>query len=104
MANTTLTESHTSAGSKVQVAAGTSRGFLARSSVGAKYVMAVTGLGLILFVIAHMAGNLLIFAGKGPLNAYAHALENNPALLWSARIGLLVIFVLHILLGLRLTW
>ena len=35
-----------------------------RSSLGSKYVMAVTGLGLIGFVFAHMAGNLQIFLGK----------------------------------------
>jgi succinate dehydrogenase / fumarate reductase cytochrome b subunit len=51
-----------------------------------------------------MAGNLLIFAGRGPLNDYAHALESKPALLWLARVVLLALFVLHIVLGVRLTW
>ena len=76
---------------------------LPRSSVGTKYVMAVTGLLLIGFILAHMAGNLLIFAGKDALNGYAHALEDKPALLWTARVLLLTIFVLHIVLGTRLT-
>jgi succinate dehydrogenase / fumarate reductase cytochrome b subunit len=76
---------------------------LPRSSVGTKYVMAVTGLLLIGFVLAHMAGNLLIFAGKDALNGYGHALEEKPTLLWTARVILLVIFVLHIVLGIRLT-
>ncbi len=76
---------------------------LPRSSVGSKYVMAVTGLLLIGFVLAHMAGNLLIFAGKDALNGYAHALEDKPALLWAARVILLAIFVLHIVIGIRLT-
>src|SRR3954451_9144890 len=74
-----------------------------RTSVGSKYVMALTGLGLIAFVLAHMAGNLLIFAGKAALNNYAHALESNPGLLWSARLGLLAIFLIHVVLGIRLT-
>jgi succinate dehydrogenase / fumarate reductase cytochrome b subunit len=74
-----------------------------RTSVGSKYVMALTGLGLILFVLGHMAGNLLIYRGKESLNAYAHALETSPVLLWTARTGLLAIFVIHILLGIRLT-
>jgi len=74
-----------------------------RTSVGGKYVMALTSLGLIGFVIAHMAGNLLIFAGKAALNNYAHALESNPALLWTARLGLLAIFLIHVVLGIRLT-
>jgi succinate dehydrogenase cytochrome b subunit len=76
---------------------------LPRSSLGTKYVMAVTGLLLIAFVLAHMAGNLLIFAGREALNGYAHALEDKAPLLWTARIVLLAIFVLHIVLGIRLT-
>jgi succinate dehydrogenase / fumarate reductase cytochrome b subunit len=76
----------------------------ALSSLGSKYVMALTGLGLILFVLAHMAGNLLIFAGREALNAYAHGLEEHPGLVWTARVGLLAIFVIHIYLGIRLTW
>ena len=33
-------------------------------SIGQKYLMGLTGLGLVLFVLVHMLGNLLIFAGK----------------------------------------
>jgi succinate dehydrogenase / fumarate reductase cytochrome b subunit len=73
------------------------------SSVGSKYIMALTGLGLIIFVIAHMSGNLLIFGGRDALNAYAHGLTEHPVLLWSARGGLLAIFALHLLFALR-TW
>jgi succinate dehydrogenase / fumarate reductase cytochrome b subunit len=75
-----------------------------RSSLGSKYVMALTGLGLIGFVIAHMAGNLLIYLGRDALNSYGAALKAKPALLWAARLGLLGLFVLHVVLGLRLTW
>ncbi len=73
------------------------------TSVGSKYVMALTGLVLILFVLAHMAGNLLIFRGREALNSYAHMLETSGGLLWTARAILLLVFVLHILFGLRLT-
>lgn len=76
---------------------------LVRSSVGAKYIVALTGLGLMLFVIGHMSGNLLIYGGKEALNSYAHGLAEHPGLLWTARGGLLTIFVIHILLALRLT-
>src|SRR4051794_14383940 len=62
-----------------------------RSSVGSKYVMAVTGVALIGFVIAHMVGNLQIFLGRQALNDYAHHLEEVPTLLWVARAGLLLI-------------
>jgi succinate dehydrogenase / fumarate reductase, cytochrome b subunit len=73
-----------------------------RTSVGSKYVMAVTGLGLMGFVLVHMLGNLQIFLGKQALNDYAHHLEESPVLVWGARTGLLTIFVLHIVLGVRL--
>src|SRR5579884_434482 len=76
---------------------------LVLSSVGSKYLMALTGLGLMIFVIGHMCGNLLIYLGKDALNAYAHGLTEHPALLWSARIGLLAIFLIHIFFALR-TW
>lgn len=75
---------------------------LVRSSLGKKYLMAVTGLLLIGFVLAHMAGNLLIFAGPDALNSYAQALKARPALLWAARGGLLAVFVAHLILGLSL--
>lgn len=74
-----------------------------RSSLGTKYVMALTGLVLITFVLGHMAGNLLIFLGPDALNSYAYALKARPALLWAARLVLLVVFVMHIALGIRLT-
>jgi succinate dehydrogenase / fumarate reductase cytochrome b subunit len=76
---------------------------MALSSVGSKYLMALTGLGLMIFVIAHMSGNLLIYGGRDALNAYAHGLTEHPALLWTARGGLLTIFAIHMLFALR-TW
>lgn len=66
------------------------------SSIGAKSIVALTGMGLTLFVIAHMVGNLQLFLGPDALNAYATKLKEMPELLWTARIGLLTIFVVHI--------
>jgi succinate dehydrogenase / fumarate reductase cytochrome b subunit len=63
--------------------------------------MAVTGLGLIGFLAAHLLGNLYVFQGREALNAYAAWLKDNP-LLWPARIGLLGSFVLHTWLGISL--
>lgn len=74
-----------------------------RSSVGKKYLMALTGLLLTGFVIIHMTGNLLIYAGRDAINGYAHALKEQPALLWGGRLALLVVFLLHLYLGVRLT-
>jgi succinate dehydrogenase / fumarate reductase cytochrome b subunit len=65
--------------------------------------MSLTGLGLTLFVIVHMIGNLLIYAGRDALNSYAHMLKSNGELLWVARGGLLTLFVVHLILGTRLT-
>ncbi|TDC85186.1 succinate dehydrogenase cytochrome b subunit [Micromonospora sp. KC606] len=74
-----------------------------RSNVGLKAVMAVTGLLLVLFLIAHMLGNLKIFAGAGSFNHYAHWLRElgTPLLpagwyLWLQRGVLLAALVAHI--------
>ncbi len=72
------------------------------SSLGKKYVMAITGLLLFLFVIVHMAGNLQIYLGRDPMNAYAELLKSKPALLWTVRVGLFVIAALHITSALQL--
>jgi succinate dehydrogenase / fumarate reductase, cytochrome b subunit len=72
------------------------------SSIGKKYVMAITGLGLFGFVIAHMAGNLLIFLGPNRINAYAFSLKSTPLVLWSFRLGLMAIFVFHIIAAIQL--
>jgi succinate dehydrogenase / fumarate reductase cytochrome b subunit len=74
-----------------------------RSSLGDKYLMALTGVALFGFVIAHMLGNLLIFVGPDALNSYAQALKDKPELLWPARLGLLTVFVLHVIFGIRLS-
>jgi succinate dehydrogenase / fumarate reductase cytochrome b subunit len=73
------------------------------SSLGKKYVMAVTGLALVGFVIAHLLGNLQIFLGPEPLNRYGHFLQTTPELVWPLRIGLLAMIVLHIVAAIALT-
>ena len=78
-------------------------GRFARSSIGSKYLMAGTGLALSLFLVGHIAGNLLVFAGPDALNEYAAALRKLPlGLLWVARIGLLVVFLCHLATAIRL--
>ena len=68
------------------------------SSIGRKVLMALTGLFLILFLVAHLAGNLLIFAGAEPFNQYSHALLST-ALIYIAEAGLLVLFIAHFVAG-----
>ena len=66
------------------------------SSIGAKTVMAVTGIILVLFVLGHMVGNLQVFSGREKLNAYAAFLQGLGGGLWAIRAVLLVVFVAHI--------
>jgi succinate dehydrogenase cytochrome b subunit len=73
------------------------------STLGKKYVMAITGMGLFLFVIAHMLGNLQLFLGANAVNAYAVFLKSKPVLLWGLRLGLLLLVVLHITAAGQLT-
>lgn len=72
------------------------------SSVGKKIAMAVTGLLLLGFVVAHLLGNLQLFLGQEAFNAYAHFLKTTPELLWPARIGLLAVFIIHVVYGVKL--
>ena len=81
-----------------------------QSVIGKKVVMAVTGAVLILFVLAHMAGNLKIFAGPEEINAYSRFLREvgwpefgYGQLLWIVRSVLLICAVLHITAATQLT-
>ena len=73
------------------------------SSVGSKIVMAVTGILLILFMVGHLIGNLSVYSGPEAVNAYAKFLHSMPLILWKVRIGLLLVFVLHIWTSIRLS-
>lgn len=73
-----------------------------RSSIGMKQLMAVTGLILLGFVIAHMLGNLLVFSGRDAMNSYAVKLRDYGPLLWIMRLGVLGAVLLHIGAAIRL--
>jgi succinate dehydrogenase / fumarate reductase cytochrome b subunit len=73
------------------------------SSLGKKYLMAVTGFLLFLFVIGHLVGNLQVFLGPEAINRYGHFLQSNYELVWPARIGLLAVVALHIWSAAKLT-
>src|SRR5512137_2612149 len=80
--------------------------FLARvwqSSLGKKYIMAVTGFVLVLFVIGHLVGNLQIFLPPEAINGYAHFLKSTPELLWGVRLGLVVMVVLHVVSAVQMS-
>jgi len=66
------------------------------SSIGKKFVVAATGICLVLFAIGHLGGNLTIFFGPDVINAYAMHLRDLGPFLWVIRLGLLTIVGLHI--------
>jgi succinate dehydrogenase / fumarate reductase cytochrome b subunit len=86
-----------------------------RSAVGKKWIMALTGLGLWGFVLAHMVGNLKVYIGQEPngkfaLDEYGEALRTllypilpHHTVVWALRIGLIVMFTLHIVSAASLT-
>ncbi len=86
-----------------------------RSAVGKKWVMAVTGILLIGFVVAHMIGNLKVFfplepSGVYEIDEYGHALRNllypilpRHVFLWIMRLGLIAAFALHVHAAVGLT-
>lgn len=69
-----------------------------RSSIGKKWIVGVSGALLILFLLAHLAGNLTIYLGKNGegINIYAQTLHTSQLFLWGARLGLLAVFLVHI--------
>ncbi len=76
--------------------------FFWKSSIGKKWLVALTGLVWVGYVFAHLLGNLQVFAGPQGINAYAELLHSKPLLLWMARIGLIVALVLHIVTTLKI--
>jgi succinate dehydrogenase cytochrome b subunit len=67
------------------------------------FVMGITGLLLCGFLVAHLAGNLLLFLGAEWFNDYAHKLHAQWELLAMAEAGLLLLFLVHIYLAISLT-
>jgi len=74
------------------------------TTLGKKFVVAVTGLVLFAYVLVHMAGNLQLYAGPSLINAYADFLHSAQALplLWGTRTVLLAAVILHMTATLQL--
>src|SRR5688572_26680197 len=72
------------------------------SPVGRKFLTGITGLGLSVFVIMHLLGNLQIFVGPDIFNAYAYKLESFGLILYILEIILLVGFILHAIVGVNI--
>ncbi len=76
------------------------------SSLLKKYLMALSGLVLVLFVLGHMLGNLLFLVGPEAINAYAyhlHHLPGAPFSLWAIRLFLLAMVGIHVWMAVLLT-
>src|SRR5215211_5025067 len=73
-----------------------------RSTIGKKIIMAVTGLIGLGFLISHVASNLLIFRDPRHLDEYGAFLRSLGALLWLARVGLIVAVILHVTMAVQL--
>jgi len=71
------------------------RSLIDTSTVATKLLIALTGLALFLYLIVHLAGNLLILVGAATYNGYAAMLLGNP-LLVPVEIGLVAIFLIHV--------
>ncbi len=74
-----------------------------RSLVGQKIIMAVTGIILYLFIVAHLLGNLQIFSGPEKLNDYAALLKKLGEVLWAERAVMLLALVLHLIAAVWVT-
>jgi succinate dehydrogenase cytochrome b subunit len=78
-----------------------SRSRLFSSSVATKILIGITGVALVLYLLIHIAGNMVVFFGPAAYNKYAYVLEGNP-LLPIIEIGLLLVFLIHIFKTVRM--
>lgn len=75
------------------------------SSIGKKILIAATGIVLVGFVLGHMIGNLLIFAGPDAINEYGHFLHTvgHGMGVWVARVVIFGSIILHVILTVQIT-
>jgi len=66
------------------------------SSVGTKVLIGITGFALFLYLVIHIAGNLLVFFGPAVFNQYAYMMEERNPLLPAIELLLLAVFLVHI--------
>lgn len=72
------------------------------SSIGKKFMMAITGSFLLIFLIIHLIGNITLFFGPEAFNGYVKALDAIKPLIRVIELVLLAAFVIHILNGFKL--
>lgn len=74
------------------------------SSLGKKFIMALTGILLMLFLIVHFIGNMMLYFGPTAFQKYVETLEIVKPLVRVIEIILALIFIFHIYNGVRLWW
>ena len=72
------------------------------SSIGKKWLMAVSGLLLLLFLVSHIAGIATLYLGREAFQSYAEQLHSHILVLNLLKVGLLLLFIIHISTGLLL--
>jgi len=75
-----------------------------KSQIGRKVLSSVTGFGLILYIILHLAGNLTIFGASHAFNLYAHGLHNLGWFLNALEVILAIFILLHAYIGISVWW
>ena len=73
-----------------------------QSPIGKKLITGITGLALAIFALAHMLGNLLLFAGREAYNTYAYRLEQFGPIFWVVEMVLLGSVILHATVGIQI--
>lgn len=73
-----------------------------RSPIGKKLITGITGIGLVVFVLEHMIGNLAMFSGNEAYNEYAHFLASLGPLLYVLEAGIVAFFLFHIVNGIQI--
>ena len=73
------------------------------SSIGKKFTMGITGLLLCLFITQHLVGNMMLFGGEELFNSYVEALTAFKPLVRIIEIIISIIFLSHIISGIRLS-
>jgi len=70
-----------------------------KSQVSIKYINGFTGVLLLMFIVVHFVGNMQLFIGADAFNGYAYKLESLGLITWILELGLVGIFLLHIIAG-----
>lgn len=73
------------------------------SSIGKKYVMGATGLGLVGFLVTHLLGNLQLYYSADAFNKYGKSLADLGPALYALEVGLAGMFLVHAFLAIKIT-